>query len=48
MRIMKIFKTEEKYNELRLDKDAEFVKLDGRSYVIQTGSRPCLINCTNS
>lgn len=31
---MKIFKTEEKYNELRLDKDAEFVKVDGRSYVI--------------
>lgn len=31
---MKIFKTEEKYNELRLDKDAEFVKLDGRSYVV--------------
>lgn len=31
---MKIFKTEEKYNELRLDKDAEFVKLGGRSYVI--------------
>ena len=31
---MKIFKTEEKYDELRLDKDAEFVKVDGRSYVI--------------
>lgn len=31
---MKIFKTEEKYNELRLDKDAEFIKVDGRSYVI--------------
>ncbi len=31
---MKIFKTEEKYNELRLDKDAEFVKLEGRSYVV--------------
>lgn len=31
---MKIFKTEEKYDELRLDKNAEFVKLDGRSYVV--------------
>lgn len=31
---MKIFKTEEKYDELRLDKDAEFVELNGRSYLI--------------
>jgi len=31
---MKIFRTEEKYDELRLDKDAEFVKIDGRSYIV--------------
>lgn len=31
---MKIFRTEEKYDELRLNKDAEFIKVDGRSYVV--------------
>lgn len=31
---MKIFRTEEKYDELKLDDDEEFVKLDGRSYIV--------------
>ena len=31
---MKIFRTEEKSDELKLDKDAEFVKIDGRSYIV--------------